>query len=565
MTLRLYRPPTEDFPIYNRPEAFGPPVDANSSGSWKEVGRDKTEYPGHGFSPFTPPHYDSYAEVEYTFTPEVGVKYESVEDVLETITTQNKLGTNTIKYNRFVKGTGSAGSTDYIFSGLTNSDFAIGKPGSRNSIQPIIESLNKSHAMQISSSFNGIDISEASLLPTKENTREDADILRKSWIIQSKWETPNMDFRRASAVQPKPYGLTKTLGMWHQTGSYKTPISFMEIRPTKRNSTSAPLDELLGMHFVSQGKELGNEVKRVSIGQMPEERKISEAVVAVPFIEGANGKRQFFVLPKSEVYKAVQAAGFSKYKKSEIEAVEMGSTTTSQNASGRSGHSEPIVPRKSIQDMVDKMLRYVIPPKMNFLKYNDPEENFISPFAMYIFEFEHTLSKNDIALMWQNLPPDVALNNFHKDSGDSLQAEAVVSHELTQNGGLLSDEKLNEGVKWLVFKAKKKAETNYFKKMKRDRLPNGHPDGEVSVENDIFDYGYNWPYDYFSLVELVKVEAEVGFARQEDISQPLTREEIASVVARTAGISINKEEEDSPRQFDTANHFSMIIKGVPKK
>ena len=167
--------------------------------------------------------------------------------------------------------------------------------------------------------------------------------------------------------------------------------------------------------------------------------------------------------------------------------------------------------------------------------------------------------------MWQNLPPDVALNNFHKDSGDSLQAEAVVSHELTQNGGLLSDEKLNEGVKWLVFKAKKKAETNYFKKMKRDRLPNGHPDGEVSVENDIFDYGYNWPYDYFSLVELVKVEAEVGFARQEDISQPLTREEIASVVARTAGISINKEEEDSPRQFDTANHFSMIIKGVPKK
>ena len=29
-------------------------------------------------------------------------------------------------------------------------------------------------------------------------------------------------------------------------------------------------------------------------------------------------------------------------------------------------------------------------------------------------------------------------------------------------------------------------------------------------------YSYNWPYDFFSLVELVKLDAEVTLAKEED-------------------------------------------------
>ena len=45
--------------------------------------------------------------------------------------------------------------------------------------------------------------------------------------------------------------------------------------------------------------------------------------------------------------------------------------------------------------------------------------------------------------------------------------------------------------------------------MERDRLPPGHPDGEISVEDDIFDYGYNWPYDFCSIIEAGKVTMSV--------------------------------------------------------
>ena len=34
---------------------------------------------------------------------------------------------------------------------------------------------------------------------------------------------------------------------------------------------------------------------------------------------------------------------------------------------------------------------------------------------------------------------------------------------------------------------------------------------QFSVEKDLLSYGYNWPYDYFSMIELVKIEAEHEF------------------------------------------------------
>ena len=203
--------------------------------------------------------------------------------------------------------------------------------------------------------------------------------------------------------------------------------------------------------------------------------------------------------------------------------------------------------------MVGKMLKYVIPPKMNFLKYNNEEEKFVHPFAMYIFEFEHTLSKSDLAYMWQNLPPDVALNDFHNNDDDTLQAESVVSHDLGGATDLLGGS-FNKNVKWMVFKVKQRAETNYFKKISRDKLPVGHPERELSVENDIFEYGYNWPYDYFSLVELVKIDAGVSFAKDRDIVEPLTPEQAEQTARAVAGL-VPQENEEGEQEVDFKNLF----------
>ena len=49
----------------------------------------------------------------------------------------------------------------------------------------------------------------------------------------------------------------------------------------------------------------------------------------------------------------------------------------------------------------------------------------------------------------------------------------------------------------------------------------------------MFKYGFNWPYDYFSLVELIKVDANIGFNQVEEQGQELIR--AANVARAEAG------------------------------
>ena len=63
-------------------------------------------------------------------------------------------------------------------------------------------------------------------------------------------------------------------------------------------------------------------------------------------------------------------------------------------------------------------------------------------------------------------------------------------------------------------------------------MPLGHPGRSLSVENDIYEYGFNWPYDYFSLVELVKLDAELGFIKNEDSANPPEPEDVLDVIRR---------------------------------
>lgn len=498
MKIRLFRIPTKDFPMYNRADSFGMPVDAGP-GILKMPNFEG--FVGHGYAPFTPPHYDSYAEVEYIFTPDVGVAYETIEDVINQISTDNTTSP-TIKYNRVITLTGSLASlTNVGLAGVTNSDFA-------GTLNAATSSLNKSHAMQLSASFTGLGLSDASLVPVFEEGGRDRDILRKSWVIQSKWESPNLDFTKVNAAHAKPRELTVAKGMWHQTGSFDEAVTFAEIVPgNEREAGVLDLSSLLGMHFKRGGEKIEN-AARVAIGQLPEEKIIREAVVAIPFIQDEAGNRRFFKIPKEEVYKAVQSLGFSDYKREFIEEEELRRTSARDRFAGRRNE---IQVRPSVQSMVEKMMRYVIPPRMNFLKYNT-DEAFVDPFAMYLFEFEHTLTKRDIAYLWQNLPPEIGLDTYHRSAEDSLMQTSTVSHDLGGDLDFLSNN-LSKDVRWMVFKVKQRAETNYFKKMEKDRLPLGHPDKALSVENDIFEYGFNWPYDYFSMVELIKLDAEIGFSR----------------------------------------------------
>ena len=74
-------------------------------------------------------------------------------------------------------------------------------------------------------------------------------------------------------------------------------------------------------------------------------------------------------------------------------------------------------------------------------------------------------------------------------------------------------------LKWMVFKAKQKGKTNYDQKMKEDLSDGRFNFAQNTVSETLQDlsFGYNWPYDYFSLVENVRLSVDVELRK---LSQP---------------------------------------------
>jgi hypothetical protein len=161
------------------------------------------------------------------------------------------------------------------------------------------------------------------------------------------------------------------------------------------------------------------------------------------------------------------------------------------------------------------MQRYIFPPQMDFLKYGTGEAA-LRPFAMYIFEFEHHLTQQDLADIWQNLPPDI---------GTKFEArEATVSHDLLGmelfGAGIKADVEPSKGLtndlRWMIFKVKQKGENNFYKTTLKSKDDNNFrfTRGRNPKMTYIPDYSYNWPYDFFSLVELIKLDTEITWGPQ---------------------------------------------------
>ena len=183
--------------------------------------------------------------------------------------------------------------------------------------------------------------------------------------------------------------------------------------------------------------------------------------------------------------------------------------------------------------MLDK---YVLPPHFDFKRNQN-----VDPHVQFIFQFQANLTEKDLSDMWQNLYPEsgkgvsvaqhsrVFLNEEDKNENrkmEDLDTEYVtcninVQDAINNQSTFMSPEVfLKEKVRWLVFKAKFRGITNYNRiinksislfeddiiKEERDLLAE-------SLDSGFFfnNYGYNWPYDYFSIVELAEVSAKVDF------------------------------------------------------
>tara|TARA_Y100000296_G_scaffold53042_1_gene60744 strand:- start:6262 stop:14673 length:8412 start_codon:yes stop_codon:yes gene_type:complete len=335
------------------------------------------------------------------------------------------------------------------------------------------------------------------------------------WVVEPKFETIILDFSRAALDAEGRYPANPTegnvcRGMWHQYGNLPSGHNGLTLQIKDSRGTITGVDEDAE---VAGGGGLGtlNNFTRITSGSLadlvgfrkesktlgtpPLEKTIREAVVAVPFVIRENEK-QFFPISRAQIR---DAKGLARLPQdSPIESIPLAG--------------------ESVRKMVSAMEKYVIPPKMNFLLYEE-----ILPFVMYFLEFEHRLTQQDLIDIWQNIPPSIGIRFKHD--------VATFSHELKPGeffqpaiGAPLN---LPNDLRWMVFKVKQKAKWNYFEKTSDvaddERFSFDFQNNRGQNRLTAPDYSWNWPYDYFSLVELVKMDAEIEFhdldeARRRDVN-----------------------------------------------
>jgi len=136
----------------------------------------------------------------------------------------------------------------------------------------------------------------------------------------------------------------------------------------------------------------------------------------------------------------------------------------------------------------------------------------INPFVMYVAEFGTVLDTEDLSDIWQGLMP--------KASYKAEKQDINISHGFGVKE-LFHGKKLPSEVKFKVFKVKQRGEINYYKLTEdtRDDTRFKFDFGNSNNANNIPQYSYNWPYDFFSLVELVNVEAKLEIDNTNPIAE----------------------------------------------
>ena len=497
----------ETFTMYSRPSAFGPPSwgtvqitnqAANSlvkgrinqfdsikreeivnAGSSLGILIRKDSAFGYNF-PFTPPYYhgEGWLDIVYTATATGKV---TVDEIINNAT---------VTQTRFDFDHYFAIDADGAISKVNaNSDACIGP-------QSFERDLINVNAVQITSSINAfgrgalksIDVltddtnQEVNVAVTTDNANE------TRWVIQPKFETPMLNFNHIKAsngnLSLPVYGSESVpRGMWHQLGKIPQPDEGVYLRV-------GPIDEAWQEFRLNRttlyedlSEVCGFSTEPVKLGKIAEAKTVHEAVVAVPFIE-KNNRKNFFLLDEEPVRRFIDGAGGSG------DAIGL-----------------------SIKQQITKMKKYIFPPSFDFINNET-----VDPIAMYIFEFKHTFDQEDLAHMWQNLPPKIG-RTFE-------EAQAKITHPLLKKellgGGVPGDNKthrLPDELKWMVFKVKQRAANNYFKKVvaNNSEAIRGTVSDPRRTTAEVDEFGlttktqFNWPYDFFSLVEMVKIDAEVEF------------------------------------------------------
>jgi hypothetical protein len=337
-------------------------------------------------------------------------------------------------------------------------------------------------------------------------------------VICPKMETPVLNFtnqkdqvwtdtmvKHFSGQFNTSYVIHTGRGMWSGYGEIPTSSSInfgvekTKIDPSRTNTIPpGELNSLVDILFNGQEKQ-------EKVGELKEEKIISEAIVAIPFVQKSYSTRSKFAstvsIMDNKNFFRINKSVFNKVKKHYIE--------------NRTNPEKTLLDEgQSIQVMIDRMSKYVMPPHLDFLN-----DNKINPFVAYMFEFKAKLDQQDLADIWQGLMPKISINaevvNETIDVDDYGLPSNKFSHKTGKNE-FYGGKELPCDVRWMVFKVKKRANYEYASIRPDFNESTLTPNNQVVNNGALLEnpYSYNWPYDYFSLVELAQLEVDDKFTLQ---------------------------------------------------
>lgn len=570
--------PHETFTMYSRPTAFGPPTNGITSSGESKDKYLKAQDSANGFNwPFTPPYYYGESWMDIIYVPQNS--FAGVDSGITSFVPKiNNTGIQEENSLFVFPQAPVEGGTNYgIWTKFWRYDYTAGSnPGYDCSARD--GNINK-NAMQMT----------ASILPFEIEVDSDGN---RRWSIKTKFETPNLNFNHLTGsgdvFYPTGYmSMSVPRGIWHQFGRIPNenegvylqvtdiPASWLNNRNPYISDVfvgGGGIYDITGSSWQSGGYKISSSAQSplslrsvcgfsdqpVKIGTIATQRKFKEAVVAIPFVE-ENGVKKFFELDKAQVDKYLQVIELLETENNDfINDYDVLRDKIYQKLSSDLNntalYNEMLT--NSVSDMIIKMKNFVIPPQFDFLTY--PETN---PISMYVFPFEFVLDRDDLSYIWQNLTPA----KFGKTMSEE---EIVINHKLFSNE-LMGDwtkksrtsnvrTGMPKNVRWMVFKVKQKAIKDYTKVLK----------GYYSLDTDKLNSSYNWPYDFFSIVELAKVDASVSMVTKANnrseivnyVEKPETRfkknklpppvEEVGSVTDTTPPIRPAQDLEQSATEME---------------
>jgi hypothetical protein len=462
-----------NFGMYSRATAFGAPVAVSG-----------TAGVGITMAHLTPPYYNGSAHVDLIWKAPYSDR-PALQDILSDCITEFR---RDIEVNVNVGGAGSLPTS-------TN-------PGGALSYNATVGSVNDSatgvgaEELQTGYEYNKMMITASVNIFDKVATVPEGTTDQKvRWLIQSKFETPILNFydtpclpHPTSSIAESPINVTSSeapfqiRGMWHQYGRIPTGSEgvVLGIQDLPIEYSSSFYSGSIKVDSLREVVGFGLPVPR-KVGQLKETKNIREAVVVVPFWAIENDRRFARLLPERWM---VRAREFAEKRRS-------------QGRDWSFKFWDAMADRYDRQ--TDLLSRYVFPPTLDFLT------NDVRPIFFDAFEFDHTLSQKDLQNIWQNLPP-LSNQKFEK------QTAAIEVGEYFTNRFFTSRQ---QNLQWMVFKVKQRAAKDYDIFSKQG-LTKETPLIEPSLDTP---YSFNWPYDYFSLVELVKIDETVKYLSK-DIEIP---------------------------------------------